>query len=61
MRRNTRFVIRGRTSKDIRPYSEYPSEYEVLFMSGTRLRVVRPPKREGSITYIEVEEVDDAA
>ncbi len=55
--RNTRFVIRGLHGKDIREYSAYPREDEVLFKAGTRVRVVN--RREGRRTYIEVEEIDD--
>ena len=55
--RNTRFVIRGRHGKDIRRYSAYPREDEVIFKAGTRVRVVG--RREGRKTYIEVEEVGD--
>ena len=59
-RRNTRFTIHGRHGKRIDRLSEYPREDEVLFKSGSRFQVAKPPVREGGIVYIEIEEVDDA-
>ncbi len=59
-RGNTRFVIKGRHGKDIKPYSQYATEDEVLFKAGTRMRVVGTPSRVSrGVVEIEVEEVDD--
>ena len=57
-RRNTRFIILGRHGKDISPYSATPGEDEVLFRSGTRVRVVSRRSMSRWLE-IEVEEVGD--
>ena len=57
-KRNMRFTIRGRHGKDIRPYSAFPIEDEVLFRAGTQLRVVSR-RDDAGLLKIEVEEVDD--
>ena len=57
--RNTRFVITGRRDKDIKAYSNSPSEHEVLFRAGTKVRVVDEPTVDtNGVLEIEVEEVD---
>ena len=59
-RGNTRFVVKGKRGKDIRAYSAYATEDEVLFKAGTKMRVVGTPSRaSGGVVEIEVEEVDD--
>ena len=55
---NTRFTIRGRHGKDVRAYSAHPSEDEVLFGAGMRVRVLRRID-DGETLRIEVEEVGD--
>lgn len=57
-RGNTRFVVKARHGKDIRPYSAYTSEDEVVFKAGTKVRVLGR-RNEGSVLEIAVEEVDD--
>ena len=56
---NVRFTIRSLHGKRIDRLSRYPSEREVLFRAGTRFRVLSS-RREGGLTKIELEEVDDA-
>ncbi len=56
---NVRFTIRSLHGKRIDGLSRYPSEREVLFRAGTRFRVLSS-RREGGLTKIELEEVDDA-
>ena len=56
---NTRFTIDSLRGKRIHWLSAHPSEGEVLFKAGTRFRV-RNRYRDGGITNIELEEVDDA-
>ena len=56
---NTRFTIDGLRGKRIHWLSAHPSEGEVLFKAGTRFRV-RNRYRDGGITNIELEEVDNA-
>ena len=45
--------------EDINAYSASPEEGEVLLRAGTRMRVTKESKKEGRVTYIYVEEVDD--
>ncbi len=58
-RRNARFIIDSLHGKHVKWLSAIPSEGEVLFKAGTRFRV-RNVRREGAITKIEMEEVEDA-
>ena len=56
---NTRFRIKGKRGKDISGYSAIQSRKEVLFMPGTKVRVVGKPQiMPSGIMEIEVEEVD---
>ena len=57
--RNTLLEIVARHGKDIRGYSAYPSENEVLFKAGSRFRVLST-RREKGRTKIQLEEVDGA-
>ena len=54
---NTRFWIRSRHGKDVQPFSQVPSEKEVLFTADTRFRVLGVEQR-GRETHIEMEEID---
>ena len=56
-RGNAQFVIQSRRGKDVQPYSQVPSEAEVLFAADTRFRV-REVRVEGETTHIELEEID---
>ena len=54
---NVLFVIHSRHGKDVQPYSQHPSEKEVLFTADTRFRVLGVERR-GDDTHIEMEETD---
>ena len=56
---NTRFVIQGKRGKDVKAYSANPTENEVLFKAGTRVRVTEESEERDSVLHIHVEEVDD--
>ena len=56
-RGNAQFVIQSRHGKDIKSFSQIPSEAEVLFAADTRFRV-REVRVEGETTHIELEEID---
>lgn len=58
--RNTRFILRGRHGKDVKPYSAVPGEDEVLFKASTKVRVVGTPTSRDGVLEIPVVEVGDA-
>ena len=55
---NTRFVITGKRGKDVKAYSDNPTENEVLFKAGTRVKVTEESEEIGGVLHIYVEEVD---
>ena len=57
--KNVRFVITSRHGKDIKAYSEIPSEDEVMLRAGTRMRVTDKPKEIDGMLHVYVEEIDD--
>ena len=58
-RRNSLVRVEGKSGKDIRGYSHIPSEDEVLFKAGKKVRVIRQGREpDGRLRY-EVEEIDD--
>ena len=57
--KNVRFVITSRHGKDIKAYSDIPTEDEVLLRAGTRVRVTRESKRIEGMLHVYVEEIDD--
>ena len=56
--KNTRFVITGKRGKDIKGYSANPTENDMLFKAGTRVRVTKKSNDIGGVRHIYVEEVD---
>ena len=58
-RRNALFRVKGRHGKDIKGYSAYASEDEVLFRAGTRVRVIELGQERDGRLRVEVEEIDD--
>lgn len=52
------FIIKSKTGRFIGSYSYYPDEYEVLFKSGTKFKVLsREKKSDGNFEFV-MEEVD---
>lgn len=56
---NAHFTIYSRHGKNVRPFSRYDSEREVLFTADSRFHVLRVyPEPEHNRTVIEMEEID---
>ena len=56
--KGTILMIESRSGKAIAEYSQYPKENEVLFLPGTKLKVMDEALDEPGITVIHLQEVD---
>lgn len=53
---NTRFMIKSKSGKSIKVYSEHPDEDEILFQAGLSYRIVAMDTKD-DVTYIKMEEL----
>lgn len=50
-------IIHNKTGAIIHNISEYDSEFEVMTLRGAKYKIIKPPKKVGSVYYVELEEI----
>lgn len=54
---DTVMIIHNKTGAIIHNISEYDSEFEVMTLRGAKYKIIKPPKKVGSVYYVELEEI----